>query len=319
MKLTRGKLLSQNDGPPGRTQNTYSWINMMRKGCSAIQSALKTGTQSSILSGHTPLRRLTVERMLAVSATAQHDLVLYEFLMKLMSCLFYAIAAAENLLMFGSDVSNAFAEAPPPKQGFYIRPDKAFHEWCVKHKHCPPIPPGDVIPVLSAMQGHPESPRLLEKHADVILRELGLKPTVHEPCLYSGTVDGKQIVFMRQVDNFAIAAPDERTSDILLDMIDEKQSNPLKRKGLLDMYNGIDILQTKDYIKIDVHSYIQKFCSKYEDTWLSKVPLTKNCPTPLPTDPNWIKKFNSAIGPSEFKAQQELATKMQIKYKSGVG
>ena len=235
------------------------------------------------------------------------------------SRLFYAIAAAENLLIFGSDVSNAFAEAPPPKQGFYIRPDKAFHEWWVQHKHRPPIPPGHVIPVLSAMQGHPESPRLWEKHADAILRELGLTPTVHEPCLYSGTVDGKRVIFMRQVDDFAIAAPDERTSDILLDMIDEKLSIPLKRQGLLDMYNGIDILQTKDYIKIDVHTYIQKFCSKYEDTWLSKVPLTENRPTPLPTDPHWIKKFNSAIGPSEFKAQQELATKMQIKYKSGVG
>ena len=34
--------------------------------------------------------------------------------------LFYGIAAAENLLVYGSDVSNAFAEAPPPKQGFYI-------------------------------------------------------------------------------------------------------------------------------------------------------------------------------------------------------
>ena len=42
--------------------------------------------------------------------------------------LFYGIAAAENLLVYGSDVSNAFAEASPPKQGFYIQPDKAFHE-----------------------------------------------------------------------------------------------------------------------------------------------------------------------------------------------
>jgi hypothetical protein len=124
---------------------------------------------------------------------------------------------------------------------------------------------------------------------------------------------------MGQVDNFAIAAPDKRTLDILLDMIDEKLSIPLKRQGLLDMYNSIDILQTKDYIKINVHSYIEKFCLKYEDTWLSKVPLTKNCPTPLPTDSNWIKKFNSAIGPSESIAQQDPATKMQIKYKSGVG
>jgi hypothetical protein len=45
------------------------------------------------------------------------------------SRLFYAIAAAENLLIFGADISNAFAKAPPPKQGFYICPDKAFHKW----------------------------------------------------------------------------------------------------------------------------------------------------------------------------------------------
>ena len=34
------------------------------------------------------------------------------------SRLFYAISAAENLLIYGADVSNTFAEAPPPKQGF---------------------------------------------------------------------------------------------------------------------------------------------------------------------------------------------------------
>jgi hypothetical protein len=34
------------------------------------------------------------------------------------SRLFYGIAAAENLLIFGADISNAFAEAPPLKQGF---------------------------------------------------------------------------------------------------------------------------------------------------------------------------------------------------------
>jgi hypothetical protein len=81
------------------------------------------------------------------------------------SRLFYAISAAENLLIFGADVSNAFSEAPPPKQGFFVQPDRAFHEWWVNHEKCPPIPDGYVIPILSAMQGHPESPRLWEKHA----------------------------------------------------------------------------------------------------------------------------------------------------------
>ena len=155
------------------------------------------------------------------------------------SRMFYAVAAAENLLVYGADVSNAFAEAPPPKQGFYIYPDRAFHEWWVHHKKQPPLDAGYVIPVLSAMQGHPESPRLWEKHADSILKDLGLKPTVHEPCLYSGVVDGKRVIFKRQVDDFAIAAPDERTANILLDMIDDKLTIPMKRQDYLDMYNGI--------------------------------------------------------------------------------
>jgi hypothetical protein len=92
------------------------------------------------------------------------------------SRLFYAVSAAENLLIYGADVSNAIAEAPPPKQGFYIYPDRAFWEWWVNHKQRPPIPDGKVIPILSAMQGHPELPWLWEKHADTILRECGLFP-----------------------------------------------------------------------------------------------------------------------------------------------
>ena len=73
------------------------------------------------------------------------------------SRLFYAVSAAENLLVFGADVSNAFAKAPPPRQGFFVRPDRAFHEWWVNHKKCPPIPDGHVIPsspLCRATQNH---------------------------------------------------------------------------------------------------------------------------------------------------------------------
>jgi hypothetical protein len=52
--------------------------------------------------------------------------------------MFYAITAAERLKCYGGDVSNAFAEAPPPKQGFYIQPDRAFREWWV-HRGNDPI------------------------------------------------------------------------------------------------------------------------------------------------------------------------------------
>jgi hypothetical protein len=95
------------------------------------------------------------------------------------------------------------------------------------------------------MQGHPESPRLWEKHADAILRDIGLTPMIHEPCLYSGTIHGQRVLFMRQVDDFAIATPDAKTSDILMDMIDDHLRIPIKRQGYLDMYSGIDLLQTR--------------------------------------------------------------------------
>ena len=235
------------------------------------------------------------------------------------SRLFYAICAAENMLIFGADVSNAFAEAPPPKQGFFIRPDRAFNEWWVQHKNRPPIPDGYVIPILSAMQGHPESPRLWEKHADSILRELGLEPTVHEPCLYSGVINGTRVLLMRQVDDFAIAAPDTKTADILLDMIDDKLKIPVKRQGYLDMYNGIDVLQTRHYIKISVRSFIDKVFEQHLATWMKSTYPSPARSTPLPTDATFMKKFNSSSGDPDPKAQQKLAKTMQLNYRSGVG
>ena len=120
------------------------------------------------------------------------------------SRIFYAIAAAENLLVFGADVSNAFGEAPPPKQGFFIKPDKPFRDW-YQARFGTTIPDNWVVPVLAAMQGHPESPRLWEKHCDKILRSLGFTPTTHEPCLYSGFINNEKVYFKRQVDDFAIA------------------------------------------------------------------------------------------------------------------
>jgi hypothetical protein len=149
------------------------------------------------------------------------------------SCLFYTIAVVENSLIFGADVSNAFAEAPPPEQSFYIYPNKGFHIWWVKHKQRPPTPAGHVIPILLAMQGHPEAPCLWEKHADAILHKLGLIPTVHEPCFYCRIVNGKRILLKHQVNDITFAAPDAKTANILLDVLDEKLAIPIKQQGYL--------------------------------------------------------------------------------------
>ena len=68
-------------------------------------------------------------------------------------------------------------------------------------------------------------------------------PTTHKPCLYSGIVNGERVLFKRQADDFELAVPSERTANIIFDMIDDRLTFPLKRMGLVNLFNGIDVLQ----------------------------------------------------------------------------
>ena len=137
--------------------------------------------------------------------------------------------------------------------------------------------------------------------------------------VYSGVIDGQRVIFKRQVDDFAIAAPNEHTANVLFDMIDDRLTIAMKRQGFLDMYNGINVTQTRHYIKISCSSYINKICKKYLQTWMRNYTSTDDRPTPLPTDPAWMKKFNAATGDPDPKVQAPLAKAMDINYHSGVG
>jgi hypothetical protein len=232
------------------------------------------------------------------------------------SRIFYAVAAAENLLVFGADVSNAFGEAPPPKQGFYIRPDTAFRAW-YKARYGIDIPQGYVIPVLAAMQGHPESPRLWEKHCDRILQKIGLTPTTHAPCLYSGTIEAEKVYFKRQVDDFAIACKEERTATIIFDAIDFALQIPIKRQGLLTLFNGLDVQQSRWYIKISVQTYLTKTLEPYFNDWLD-IP-SKPLPVPLGTNEKFHNELYRAIGDPDLKVQAALAKKMGFGYRKAIG
>ncbi len=142
---------------------------------------------------------------------------------------------------------------------------------------------------------------------------------VHEPCLYSGTINGQQILFICQVNNFAIAALDEHTSETLMDLIDDKLKIPIKWQGYLDMYNGVDILQTRHYIKLSVKTFNDKVFKPYFRTWMKTCYPMPSCSTPLPSNQTWLKKFNAAIGDPDPKVQAQLTESMQLTYRSGVG
>ena len=63
-----------------------------------------------------------------------------------------------NLYCKEYNVENAFTEALAPVDPFFMFPDAQFHQWWKEELGNKPIPDGHVIPILKALQGHPESP-----------------------------------------------------------------------------------------------------------------------------------------------------------------
>ena len=322
-RLTRGKLMKQDDWNEWSMAEKLQWDQYEAQGMLGVPCPLPKGAMKFLIvwqydikhDGRKKARatcdgstRGNVVRILDHTYAGTPDHVGQR--------IFYGTCAAENLLVYGSDASNAFAEAGPPRQGINLFIDRSFREWWVS-KGRPPIPDGWVVPLLSAMQGHPESPRLWERHIDKIIRKLGLTPTTHEPCLYSGVIDGKRVLLLRQVDDFAVGAPDAKTCDLVFDMMDKHLKIPLKRLGLVTMYNGVNIEQTKHYIKISCESYIEKISSKHLDAWMRIFTMPTIGPTPLPTTSGFMKSFLAAEG--DPKGQKELEERMRMSYRSGVG
>jgi hypothetical protein len=232
--------------------------------------------------------------------------------------LFWALLVAKlGLTAIGADVSNAFAEAPAPHAPVYMYIDETFRDWWEKHLQRPPIPKEcSVVQVCKAIQGHPESPRLWEKHIDRILRDMNFIPTRHEPCLYRGNVDGNTVLFLRQVDDFSVAAKDKSICSRIISYINTKMSMDVKDLGVITRFNGMDIHQTRFYIKITCEKYIHKMLQSHN--WLHRGPLP-NQPIPLPAEAEFVKTIEQAIPPATQMEQQNLQKEMGFSYRSVIG
>mmetsp|Transcript_10383 Transcript_10383/g.14952 ORF Transcript_10383/g.14952 Transcript_10383/m.14952 type:complete len:1434 (-) Transcript_10383:2326-6627(-) len=231
--------------------------------------------------------------------------------------LFWAIVANEGLIAIGADVSNAFAEAPAPKAPLFLYIDDTFREWWVRHLGKDPIPlECNAVRVHNAIQGHPESPRLWEKHIDKILQDLGLKPTTHEPCLYSGEIHGKRILFLRQVDDFAVASTHRQDAEQLIDSINDKMRIHVKQLGIIDRFNGMDIFQTRHYVKITCSKYLQKVIKNHRELLTNPNNIQ---PLPLYADSTFLKQLEQTPVPNTIAEKSQLKQRMGFNYRQIIG
>ena len=107
---------------------------------------------------------------------------------------------------------NAYAQPPPPDEPTFVRIDDQYADWYFEKfgKH---VYKRMVLPVLHALQGHPESGVLWAKHITGILSDLGFSAMIYAPCIFKGLIDGKEVLICKQVDKFQIAAADRLTID----------------------------------------------------------------------------------------------------------
>ena len=233
--------------------------------------------------------------------------------------IFWAAAASKNFIVRGCDASNAFAEAPPPKHPLFVRIDKPFRDWWASKKR-PPIPDNFVLPVRKALQGHPESPRLWAQLIDNILTtHLGLKPTTHEPCLYHGTFDGEEVLFLRQVDDFSCGSSNDTTVINLIKALNSKLSIDVKDLGVVDRYNGLDIEQTKHFIKIKCTTYIEKILNG-NSSWLDMLdPHSSPFPIPMRNESKFQETLENAQTPQTEKDGKILEQEMGFSYRRAIG
>jgi len=93
----------------------------------------------------------------------------------------------------------------------FMKLDDVFRDWYLERRGVL-LDKDPGLPVLRALQGHPEAARLWEEHISAILKDVGFKNTTHEKNIYTGQFCGEKVLLVRQVDDFALGCHQESTA-----------------------------------------------------------------------------------------------------------
>jgi Reverse transcriptase (RNA-dependent DNA polymerase) len=209
--------------------------------------------------------------------------------------LFFALAATQGMTVFGADAANAFANSPPPSVPTYVAIDDAYAEWYLA-RHGTKLDRRQVLPVLHALQGHPESGSLWEQLInEILLGELGFRNTTHERNLYHGFVGAARVLICRQVDDLAIGTTSPEAYHAVVDAIHARA--PMVKLGILSRFNGVDIIQRREYVAISSQTYIEQLLAAHG--WVKESSTETSASPKEPLCSTQLAEIQDATGPAE--------------------
>jgi hypothetical protein len=135
--------------------------------------------------------------------------------------------------------------------------------------------------------------------------------------LYRGTFQGQEVLFLRQVDDFAVATKSEATACAIINEIDKYMTIEIKDLGQLNRFNGVDVIQTKHYIKINNPTYLKKIINEHK--WMVDNEPISCKPIPMNDNKDYIRQIEEAQPPSTPMTQRQLQIEMNFNYRQAIG
>ena len=122
---------------------------------------------------------------------------------------------------------------------------------------------------------------------------------------------------LQQVDNFVVATKNKSTVISLINEIDLYMTIHIKDLGLLTRYNGVDITQSKYYVKLSNETYINELLAEHK--WLINDNMISNIPLPIKNVTTFNQQMEQAVEPMEEKEIQDLQLQMGFNCRQAIG
>jgi hypothetical protein len=229
--------------------------------------------------------------------------------------LFFAITATIQYYVLLTDAINAYANARGPTKTTYLRVDPAYADW-YQARFGVTLTLDMVVEAKHALQGHPEAGKLFEELVnDILLNRMKFSTTSHERNLYLGYFNGHKVYICRQVDDLAIAAPSIAIGQALISAIGQHLT--LAGDSLLTKFNGIQVEQSAQYIRIYSEDYISRLCENYG--WSTPSNSAYSTVKEPMLDPIY-KQLDTDVGPPEHSTEgQQISATAGFSYRSLLG
>jgi hypothetical protein len=124
-----------------------------------------------------------------------------------------------------------------------------------------------------------------------------------------------KILFLRQVDDFAVAASTITQARQIIKDIGDNLIVPLNDLGQLQKFNGVNILQTKHYIKVSCEDYLQKILTQHD--WTTLPASIK--PLPMQSNSKYHADLEAPLPPLDTDKQNTYQTQAGFSYRAAIG